>query len=171
MEANSEDVQRLIDRYLRLRRDTSEDKIHEAQHPDAAVEAVSPTEDAVAESVERPSGTTEIRSVAAKRPAEHPAEQPPPDALPVEKRTHDDLGQSSRNVLYDGADGDVEAALGSGTSLAPQQHDETGVSESSHFPGKRRRLDIIAESARRLLGRIGLGMSAGAKRHLERMTR
>ena len=46
-------------------------------------------------------------------------------------RTHDDLGQSSRNVLYGEADGDVEAALGSGTSLAPQQHDETGVSESS----------------------------------------
>ena len=64
-------------------------------------------------------------------------------------RTHDDLGQSSRNVLYGEADGDVEAALGSGTSLAPQQHDETGVSESPYFPGKRRRLDIIAESARR----------------------
>ena len=46
-----------------------------------------------------------------------PAEQPPPDALPVEMRTHDDLGQSSRNVLYGEADGDVEAALGSGTSL------------------------------------------------------
>ena len=54
MEADSEDVQRLIDRDVRLRRDTSEDKIHEAQHPDAEVEAVSPTEDAVAESVERP---------------------------------------------------------------------------------------------------------------------
>ena len=83
--------------------------------------------------------------------------------------THDDLGQSSRNVLYGEADGDVEAALGSGTSLAPQQHDETGVSESSYFPGKRRRLDIIAESARRLLGKFGLGKSAGAKQHLERM--
>ena len=147
---------------MRLRRDTSEDKIHEAQHPDAEVEAVSPTEDAVAESVERPSGTTETRSAAAKRPAEHPAEQPPPDALPVEMRTHDDLGQSSRNVLYGEADGDVEAALDSGTYLAPQQHDETGVSESPYFPGKRRRLDIIAESARRLLGKFGLG-------HLERM--
>ena len=92
-----------------------------------------------------------------------------PDALLVEMRTHDDLGQSSRNVLYGEADGDVEATLGSGTSLAPQQHDETGVSESSHFLGKRRRLDIIAESARRLLGRFGLGKSAGAKPHLERM--
>ena len=51
-------------------------------------------------------------------------------------RTHDDLGQSSRNVLYGEADGDVEAALGSGTSLAPQQHDETGVSESSLFSWK-----------------------------------
>ena len=59
MEADVEDVQRLIDRDVRLRRDTSEDKIHEAQHPDAEVETVSPTEDAVAESVERPSGTTE----------------------------------------------------------------------------------------------------------------
>ena len=84
-------------------------------------------------------------------------------------RTHDDLGQSSRNVLCGEADGDVEAALGSGTSLASQQHDETGVSESSHFAGRRRRLDIIAESARRLLGRFGLGKSAGAKQHLERM--
>ena len=84
-------------------------------------------------------------------------------------RTHDDLGQSSRNVLYGEADGDVEAALGSGTSLAPQQHDETGVSEPPYFPGKRRRLDIIAESARRLLGKFGLGKSAGAKHHLERM--
>ena len=84
-------------------------------------------------------------------------------------RTHDDLGQSSRNVLYGGPDGDVEAALGPCTSLAPQQHDETGVSESSHFPGKHRRLDIIAESARRLLGRFGLGKSAGGKQHLERM--
>ena len=118
---------------------------------------------------ERPSGTTETRSVAAKRPAEHTAEQPPPDALPVEMRTHDDLGQSSRNVLHGEADGDVEAALGSGTSLAPQQHDETGVSESFHFPGKRRRLGFIAESARRLLGRFGMGKSAGAKQHLERM--
>ena len=80
-------------------------------------------------------------------------------------RTHDDIEQSNRNVLHGEADGDVEAALGSGTSLAPQQHDE----ESSHFPGKRRRLDIIAESARRLLGRFGLGKSAGAKQHLERM--
>ena len=43
MEADFEDVQRLIDRDVRLRRDTSEDKIHEAQHPDAEVEAVSPT--------------------------------------------------------------------------------------------------------------------------------
>ena len=84
-------------------------------------------------------------------------------------RAHDGLGQSSRNVLYGEADGDVEAALGSGTSLAPQQHDETGVSESSYFPGKRRRLDNIAESARRLLGKFGLGKSAGAKQHLERM--
>ena len=50
MGADFEDVQRLIDRDVRLRRDTSEDKIHEAQHPDAEVEAVSPTEDAVAES-------------------------------------------------------------------------------------------------------------------------
>ena len=112
----------------------------------------------------RPNGTTETRRAAAKRPAEHPTEQPPPDALPVEMRTHDDLGQSSRNVLYGEADGDVEAA-----SLAPQQHDETGVSESPYFPGKRRRLDIIAESARRLLGKFGLGKSAGAKQHLERM--
>ena len=63
MEADFEDVQRLIDRGVRLRRDTSEDKIHEAQHPDAEVETVSPTTDAVAESVERPSGTTETRSV------------------------------------------------------------------------------------------------------------
>ena len=62
-----------------------------------------------------------------------------------------------------------QIALGSGTSLAPQQHDETGVSESPYFPGKRRRLDIIAESARRLLGKFGLGKSAGAKQHLERM--
>ena len=83
-------------------------------------------------------------------------------------RTHDDLGQSSRNVLYGEADGDDEAALGSGTSLV-QQYDETGVSELSHFPGKRRRLDIIAESVRRLLGKFGLGKSAGAKQHLERM--
>ena len=60
-------------------------------------------------------------------------------------RTHDDLVQSNRNVLYGDADGDVQAALGSGTSLAPQLHDGTGVSESSHFPGKRRRLDSIAE--------------------------
>ena len=112
---------------------------------------------------------TETRSAAAKRPAEHSAEQPPPDALPVEMRTHDDLGQSSRNVLYGEADGDVEAALDSGTSLAPQQHDETGVSESPYFPGKRRRLDIIAESARRLLGNFGLGKSAGAKQQLEQM--
>ena len=169
MEADFEDVQRLIDRDVRLRRDTSEDKIHEAQHPDAEVEAVSPTKDAVAESVERPSGTTETRSAAAKRPAEHPAEQHPPDALPVEMRTHDDLVQSSRNVLYGEADGDVDAALGSGTSLTPQQHDETGVSESLYFLGKRRRLDIIADSARRLLGKFGLGKSAGAKQHLERM--
>ena len=123
MEADFEDVQRLIDRDVRLRRDTSKDKIHEAQHPDADVEADSPTKGAVAESVERPRGTTETRSAAAKRPAEHSAEQPPPDALLVEMRTHDDLGQSSRNVLYGEADGDVEAALGSGTSLAPQQHD------------------------------------------------
>ena len=94
------------------------------------------TKDAVAESVERPSGTTETRSAAAKRPAEHPAEQPPPDASPVEMRTHHDLGQSSRNVLYGEADGDVEAAMGSGTSLAPQQHDETGVSKSPYFPRK-----------------------------------
>ena len=126
-------------------------------------EAVSTTKDAVAESVERLSGTTETRSAAAKRPAEHAAEQPPPDALPVEMRTHDDLGQSSRSVLYGEADGDVEAALGSGTSLAPQQHDEIGVSESPYFPGKRRRLDIIAESARRLLGKFGMGKSAGCK--------
>ena len=83
MEADFEDDQRLIDRDVRLRRDTSEDKIHEAQHPDAEVEAISPTEDAVAESVERPSKTTETRSVTAKRPAEHPAEQLPPDALLV----------------------------------------------------------------------------------------
>ena len=157
MEADFEKVQRLIDRDVRLRRDTSEDKRHEAQHPDAEVEAVSPTKDAVAESVERPSGTTETRSAAAKA------------ALLVEMRTHDDLGQPSRNVLYGEADGDVEAALGSGTSLAPQQHDETGVSESPYFPGRRRRLDIIAESARRLLGKFGLGKSAGAKQHLERM--
>ena len=124
-----------------------------------------------AESVERPIGTTETRSAPVKRPAEHPAEQPPPDALPVEMRPHDDLGQSSRNVLYGEADGDVEAALGSGTSLAPQQPDETGVSESSFFFffGKRRRSDIIAESARRLLGKFGLGKSAGAKQHLVRM--
>ena len=59
-----EDVQRLTDRDVRLRRDTSEDKKHEAQHPDAEVEAVSPTKDAVAESVERPSGTNETRSAA-----------------------------------------------------------------------------------------------------------
>ena len=84
-------------------------------------------------------------------------------------RTHDDLGHSSHNVLYGEADGDVEAALGTGTSLAPQQHDETGVSESSHFLGKRRRLEIIAESARRLLGKFDGGKSAGAKQHLERM--
>ena len=48
MEADFEDVQRLIDRDVRLRRDTSGDKIHEAQHPDADVEAVSPTKDAEA---------------------------------------------------------------------------------------------------------------------------
>ena len=160
---------RLIDRDVRFGRDTSEDKIHDAQHPDAEFEAASPTKDAVAESVERPSGTTETRSVATQRPGEHPAEQPPPDALPVELRTHGDRGQSSRNVLHGEADGDVGAALGSGTSLAPQQHDEIGVSKSSNFLGKRRRLDIIAESARRLLGRFGLGKSAGAKQHLERM--
>ena len=51
-------------------------------------------------------------------------------------RTHDDLGQSSRNVLYGEADGDGVAAFGSGTTLASQQHDETGVSESSHFSSK-----------------------------------
>ena len=59
VEADFGDVQRLIDHDVRLRRDTSEDKIHEARHPDAEVEAASPTRDAVAESVERPSGTTD----------------------------------------------------------------------------------------------------------------
>ena len=52
MEADFEDVQRLIDR------DVRPVEIHEAQHPDAEVEAASPTKDAVAELVERPCWTT-----------------------------------------------------------------------------------------------------------------
>ena len=38
-----------------------------------------------------------------------------------------------------------------------------------NFPGTRRRLDIIAESARRLLGKFGLEKSARAKQQLKRM--
>ena len=128
---------------MRLRRDTSGDKIHQMlkSRPFRRLRMQLPSQ------LRDQAGTTETRSAAAMRPAEYPAEQPPPDALLVEMRTRDDLGQSGHNVLYGEADGDVEAALGSGTSLALQQHDETGVSDNDNDNDTLRKVQHLSTKA------------------------